>query len=522
MERKDKTTASDEHAFVEWARGAAIPYAIPPSTEELNNLRFLDDVVGGTKVVFLGESSHYVREWNALRMRLFQFLVENHGFRIFVLETGLIEGKLIYDYVLGADIKWDLVVESVTNAWGVWAELQELIRWMRKYNESAPDGQKLKFYGMDGSGNWYHMKHAYTTIHEYLTEVDEKLARQFRDDFETELQEIRFETRTDVDEKRWQRLIANTSLLICRMEQGRVEYAAKSSQDAYEWALRFAQTLRDLVLNLAQAGPDFQKVFGTFWNTRDAAMAEHLEWIVQREGLEEGFLVGAHNFHFQQHPFGVTEQKATTMGSYFTSRVGRENVLVIGTNSAQATRGDEPLRESSNYAYNQVGPESYFLDLRSAPTSGPVREWLGEAREERGNVMYQSVAPGIAWDCLFFHRTISIATLDLPASLTIGRGTAETGRFKDYAGRYSIVSFLDFSSNLDIVCDGDKLYADGSADTFGELFPPFRVQLHPSDDGRFLWPNWPANLQFHGEGRTDRFTLIMPGMGTYEGLRVET
>lgn len=522
MERESDSMTANETAFLEWARSAAKPYAIPPSAEDLGDLQFLDEAIGNARFVLLGENSHYIREWNALRLRVFQYLVKHHGFRVFVLETGLIEGKLIYDYVLGADIAWDSVVESVTNAWGVWAELQELIRWMRNYNESAPEGRKLKFYGMDGTGNWYHIQQAYAPIHEYLTEVDGDLADRFRADFEVDLQRIRFEARDQLDEADWQRLIANSARLVSRMEQGRVRYVAKSSQDSYDWTLRFAQTLRDVALCLAQVSVGFESGFPAFWNTRDAAMAEHVAWIANREGPAERFLIGAHNIHFLQHPFGEQTPKVTPMGSFFANRVGRENLLVIATNCAHSAKGDAPLRDSNDYLYSQVGPESFFLDLRSAPTSGPVAAWLGEERQERANLFYRPVTPRLAWDCICFHRTISIATLDLPMSLQLARGTVDSGRLADFAGRYEVVSFLNFTSTLDIVCEGNKLYADGSSDIFGELFPPYRVELQPSEDGRFFWSDWPANLEFHGEGRADRVTLRMPGMGTFEGRRADS
>ena len=55
---------------------------------------------------------------------------------------------------------------------------------------------------------------------------------------------------------------------------------------------------------------------------------------------------------------------------------------------------------------------------------------------------------------------------------------------------------------------------------------PFRIiaqgEARNSEDGRFFWSDWPANLEFHGEGRADRVTLRMPGMGTFEGRRADS
>lgn len=511
--------SADARAFVEWARGQAVPLSIPRSQDDLESLQFLGAVVGDANVVALGENAHYLHEWNAFRTRLFQYLVEHHGFTTFVLESGLVEGKRIHDYVLGADIEWDSVVDAVTNGWGVWAELQELIRWMRDYNSNASIERKLHFYGMDGSGNWSHTKHAFAAIHAFLKDVDGDLADEFARDFETAVQTIQFETRERVEDSTWRSLIAESSLLVSRMEQSRVEFAAVASREAYDWVLRYTRIFRDQILNMAQTDPDFALGFRTFWNTRDASMADQLAWIINREGPGARIVVGAHNTHLQQYPVRV--QKATSMGSYLANRIGREKTLFIGATSAYSVMGDAPLSDSNQAAYDQVGADCFFLDLRTAPASGPVSDWLRAERMDRSNLRYQPVAPGRAWDCLLFHRKVSIAQVELPASLRVNRGTADPRRYDDFVGRYVLIGFLAQPTTLDITRDQDKLYADGRADTSGELFPPFKTPLEPSDDGRFLWPNWPAILQFHGDDRTNGITLTMPGMGLYQGARVE-
>lgn len=520
MKPGPKSDSTEELAFLEWARTAAAAFTVPDSNKNLEGLRFLDSVIGEVKVVSLGENAHYLHEWNLLRMRLFQYLVKNHGFTTFVLEAGLVEGRLVHDYVLGADVEWESVVTSITCGWGAWAEVQELVRWMREYNSNAPEGQKLKFYGTDGSGNWADIRNVYASIHSYLLEVDRDLAGLFYDDFESEIRTIQFQTRDNVSPATWQSLIAKSSLLVSRMEQGRVDYCLAKSKDDYEWALRFAKVMRDQILNMAQTDPDFEIGFRAFWNTRDAAMADQLEWIINREGSTARILVGAHNSHLQQYP--VRLQKVTSMGSYLSNRIGRENLLFIGSNSAFSVKGENPLPTSNQDVYSRVGPDCFFLDFRTAPASGAVNNWLQTERMDRSNLSYQPVAPGIAWDCLFYHHTVSIAQAKLPASYRVNPGKTDSDRIEDYIGRYLFVGFVGTETTLEITREGEKLFADGRADKLGELFPPFRIQLTAGEGGRFFWPNWPANIQFLGNGRTEKMILVMPGMGIYPGRRIES
>ena len=160
-----------------------------------------------------------------------------------------------------------------------------------------------------------------------------------------------------------------------------------------------------------------------------------------------------------------------------------------------------------------------FLDLRRAPREGPVAEWIEPERPDRSNLRYQPVAPGKAWDCFVFSRRVSIAEPQVPDSMRPGLGTPDPTRYDGYVGRYVLLGFLSQPTTMDITREGHRLFADGRDDTSGELFPPYRTELFPSDDGRFLWPNWPAILEFRRAPKAGRVSILMRGMGTYEGAR---
>lgn len=501
--------------FIAWARDNAIEVEIPERESDLHQLDRLSAMIEDTPIIALGENAHYLHEWNHLRFRLFQYLVKKHDFSVFVLESGFVEGKVVHDYVSGADIDFVRVVDAITNAWGVWSELQELITWMRTYNEGKPDGQKLKFYGMDGSGNWSHAKKTYASLHEYLLTVSDELAAGFSDNFKAAVDQVSFETRLEIGCEEWRRLGYEASRLISRLEQGRVEFAALGGLDAFEWALRYAFILRDQFHCWAETQEDFQVGFKTFWNIRDAAMADQLEWIIEREGPDAGMLIGAHNNHLQQFP--VRLQQATSMGSYLTQRIGREKTLFICATSGKSAKGDTPVPDSNQATYSAVGLDSFIIDLRDAPSTGPVHDWLSKARMDRSNLRFQPVAPGAAWDCVFFLSDVTIAHVDVPPRMRPKRGEEKPDAYPALVGRYQIDGFLAAINTLDITFEDGVLCADGTDDTSGELFPPFKVPLQRTEDGRFIWPNWPATLELRADGGTQ---IVMPGMGVYDGRRV--
>ena len=230
-------------------------------------------------------------------------------------------------------------------------------------------------------------------------------------------------------------------------------------------------------------------------------------------------VVGAHNSHLQLYPVRV--QRGTSMGSYAANRIGREKLLYIGVSCTYSVKGEDPVPDSNAFAYDQVGPDCFFLDLRGAPDSGPVAGWLNTERMTRHNLRYTPQAPGLAWDCLIFHRTVSIAEVALPPSMSRELAAPDPSRFDNHVGRYSIVGFLGQHPALDIIRRGDKLYSNGEEDLSGELFPPYLSEVRETEDGSFVWSEWPAVLEFNAaDGRSERVTVTMPGMGSFHGERV--
>ena len=247
-------------------------------------------------------------------------------------------------------------------------------------------------------------------------------------------------------------------------------------------------------------------------------MAESLRWIREREGHDAGMVIGAHNTHLQLHP--VRENKATSMGSYFTSRFGREDTLFIGAASERSLKGEPPRADSNQAAYGRVGPDCFFLDIRDAPESGPVGEWLSVERPDRSNLRYYPVCAGDAWDCLLFHRTLSTGTVERPGFLHSDPDETGQGNLERFEGRYIILGFLAAKNTLDVFCEDGVLYSDGQDDTSGEVFPPYKAAMHICKDGCFRWTIWPSILEFHEGDDGVTVSISTPGGALYRGTRV--
>ncbi|MFT5389951.1 MAG: erythromycin esterase [Gammaproteobacteria bacterium] len=506
-----------EHAFVEWARGQAVGVSIPSRDDGYDDLSFMASVIGNKRLVAVGESAHYLREWNRWRARLFKFLVIEKGFSTFVLECGLVESRLVHDYVAGAEHDWNNLAQSINNVWGVWAEINDLIRWMREWNLDPARSRELRFYGMDGSGNWSQAQTAYRAVYDYALRVDLALADDLASELEQPLVRLTLATREQFTRAEFTHLIGTAALVVSRIEQARIAYTELTSNDDYEWVLRSAQIMRDVISALGQTEADFEIGLRQLWNVRDVSMAESLCWIREREGHDAAMVIGAHNTHLQRHPVRV--QRATSMGSYFASRFGRDEMLLIGTASERSVKGEAPRADSNQAAYAKVGPASYFLDLRAAPTTGPVREWLQVERPDRSNLRYQPVCAGDAWDCLIFSQTLSTGGVEAPAYMHSPPALQEFHSAEQYAGRYLILGFLAAENTLDVYVDGQTLCTNGRDDTSGEVFPPYEAGIHLCEDGRYRWTVWPSIIEFFSGADGRAVSVTTPGGNTYFGVR---
>ena len=78
---------------------AVIPLTTLDPAGPLDDLAWLEQAIGDSRVVAIGESAHYNREFYQLRHRLLRYLVERHGFSAYAMESGFAEGWLADSWV---------------------------------------------------------------------------------------------------------------------------------------------------------------------------------------------------------------------------------------------------------------------------------------------------------------------------------------------------------------------------------------------------------------------------------------
>ena len=102
-----------------------------------------------TKVIALGEAAHGNKEFQELKLDVLKHLVSTSDVRSFSLEADWGEGMAVNAYIHGKEGSAFDIVKSMSFSIYRTKEMIDLIEWMKVYNESAPDGEKLNFYGFD-------------------------------------------------------------------------------------------------------------------------------------------------------------------------------------------------------------------------------------------------------------------------------------------------------------------------------------------------------------------------------------
>ncbi len=118
-----------------------------------SELQPLRRILRRAEVVGLGEAIHATRGFSRAKFRLFKYLVEKAGFRVFGFESPWIEAERVAMYVETCEGSAEQALEGL---FGVWRNetVLELVEWMCDHNRRNPD-DPVAFYGFDHQQGWH-------------------------------------------------------------------------------------------------------------------------------------------------------------------------------------------------------------------------------------------------------------------------------------------------------------------------------------------------------------------------------
>lgn len=296
-----------------WLQKEALPFSLaaPASLKAAVDrlAAALDDSVA---LLGFGEALHGGEDLLVLRNRLFQRLAEAHGYSAIAIESSFPRSHHLREYVAGRSREtYDAVKDSgFSHGFGALEANRELLEWMRAYNSDPSHPVKLRFYGFDMpllTAGYASPRQVLYFVLDYLTALDSASGQKQREridallgaDFDWENPEAIVDPAQSVGlSPNASALRIATEDLLTELRSRRPELVAKSSPERYAEALHYGEVARQL-LNYHAAvarGMDASGLLGI----RDAAMADNLAFIVERERGRGKVLAFAHNSHLQR------------------------------------------------------------------------------------------------------------------------------------------------------------------------------------------------------------------------------
>jgi erythromycin esterase len=297
----------------------------------LNGMR---DFFSAKTIVGMGEATHGTKEFFETKAQVFKFLVTECNYRVFGMESSYGGCRYINDFVSGDKG----TIDSVMLQFDFWTwrtqEVKELILWIRDYNATKRDQEKVAFYGFDMQNFYSPMQYFYdffkrnedSDIRHLQFLVKPVLNR-------TELQlyhALRKKESTYSDT-----LVAVYDSVRDWLRKNKDHIAKTYSVRQYERLNLCLDNFHQAIRNLTDNGPHY----------RDSCMAYNVAQIQKIENAK--MFVWAHNGHVNlNYPEKISVFMGLPMGGYIRNYFGDDYYsigFVFNEGSFQAIKGPDSI-----------------------------------------------------------------------------------------------------------------------------------------------------------------------------------
>lgn len=313
------------------------------------------------RIIAFGEATHGTHEFFKMKHTFVKYLVKEHGFRLFGMETHF-SAYLLNDYINRKDNDLAKVLKNIYLIYGT-QEVVDLINWMREYNDSVEEDKKIIFYGIDSQ----HIGYLMPELINYIKKVDPEYTIELESRLKYFQGKLKFHRRLVY--------LKNLKKIERHIETRREQYIKLSSTKEYKIALKLTHNLKDAVKTSAV----INKYSGKSLSIRDEAMAENVNWLLDYEGAESKIILWAHNAHIQKTKFNGKKKDPYHMGMELKKRFG-DRYYAVGfefdkgsfhavnfTNGAKFEACTVTNEDSSSFAalFKEITYPCFFIDFAS-------------------------------------------------------------------------------------------------------------------------------------------------------------
>lgn len=390
-----------------------------------DNLGFLDQLADKS-IIALGEATHGTAEFFIAKHQIFEYLVENHDFRIFAIEADFGESIILNELVQRSAT--DAIEKAMKDTMHFWTwkteEVKDLLLWMCNYNLGKPDEDKVHYVGVDCQYNTFHPDMVkdylqYTNapfFAEFASTLDESKAAS-EDNFASYTAE-EFQTYLDTLQTLQDSMLAHQNTLV-----------SASSEQEFQLHVR--------ILNVTSQASEvryFNEIRDFSVNYRDKYMAENTAWLLEHFPGEK-VVLWAHNGHIANNPnFGGGGAQGYRLKQEFANEYASIGFLFSqGSFTAVGRVGEQftglgqqvinvtPKTNSLNYVLSQSAQAAFAVKIadlenysvwNNAFSSGIQFFQIGAVWDNIPENYYSTFDPTFFDDLIYFDR--STAAVQLP------------------------------------------------------------------------------------------------------------
>lgn len=318
-----------------------------PDGGNTKDLEILNQLIGESKVVALGEVTHGSSEIFKMKNRMIQYLAQNKGFDIFSIEANMPESYKLNEYTIkGKGNPKSLIDGMYFWTWNT-EEVLNMVEWMKTYNQGQ---SKISFTGFD-------------------MQFYEGSIRELKETFLGE-------------EKTFSKIRELGAVLNAIKEKAMDNYAYRSEEDKNKVTNLLSSIKKDINDSSLD---DFEKVWAhqniriieqymmnTSYLWRDQCMAENLLWIKEQNPSSK-IVAWAHNGHIMKDRKMMGEHLADSLKNDYVTfgfTFFEGHYTASGKDGLTGYKAQSAYPGTLEYILNLMDEPIFILDMKKIKSEG--------------------------------------------------------------------------------------------------------------------------------------------------------
>lgn len=344
------------------------PLSEDPLLWSNEELKFLD-AFANKSIIGLGEATHGTAEFFKAKHRIFKYLVEKYGYKIFAFEADFGESWLINEAIQKSDSNSiETLMRTKMHFW-TWKteEVKDLLVWMCKYNLNKSDEEKVQYMGIDCQFNTFNSD----MVKDYLFRADASFY-SFAEGILNEAKTASDDSFKSYSPETFNNFIKQVGDLQDSVFAQKAKLIQSTSEKQYLLYERILEVVRQVSVQIYYQYKSYPIYY------RDQFMAENAAWMLDYFKGKK-VVVWAHNGHIANDPdLGGNG----SLGHYLNLKIG-DNYTTIGflfsrgTFTAVGMEGDQytgpkdqvidadPRENSINYVMAQCKKSVFAINILS-------------------------------------------------------------------------------------------------------------------------------------------------------------